>query len=135
MPKVVIMCDEGSYGRYPHQRDLDRLGSFAEVEFVACGPPASPDPVVEGVNAMPRSTGGGRGAVAINGGHTGYGAAGEIITDEDDKTAATVAALAGADAVVSRTPTPPHPAAPTAHRATPTARRLWRRTAPASPRR
>ena len=101
MPKVVIMCDEGSYTHYPHQRDLDRLGSFAEVEFAACGPPASPDPVGEGVNAMPRSTGGGRGAVAINGGHTGYGAAGEIITDEDDKTAATVAALAGADAVVS----------------------------------
>jgi hypothetical protein len=41
-PKVVIMCDEGSFGRYPHQRDLDRLATFTEVEFVPCQ--AVPDP-------------------------------------------------------------------------------------------
>ena len=51
------------------------------------------------MNAMPKSDGDGRGTVAINGGHTGYGSAGEIIA-KGDKTAATIAALQGASAVI-----------------------------------
>ena len=99
MPKVVIMCEKGAYQRYPHQRDLDRLASFADVVYVPCQSVDTPDPVVEGVNAMPKSAKTGRGPVAINGGHVGYGAAGEIIA-EGDKTAATIAALEGADVVI-----------------------------------
>jgi|EP01046_Picozoa_sp_COSAG06_P000493 phosphoglycerate dehydrogenase-like enzyme len=99
MPKVVVLCDESAWSRYPHQRDIDRLASFAEVEWVPCQAVPSPDEVVEGVNAMPKSSSAGRGVVAINGGHVGYGSAGEIIA-EGDKTAATVAALDGADVVI-----------------------------------
>lgn len=93
------MCDQSAWKRYPHQRDLDRLASFAQVVYVPCQAVASPDPVKEGVNAMPKSSTPGRGVVAINGGHVGYGAAGEIVA-EGDKTAATVAALADADVVI-----------------------------------
>jgi phosphoglycerate dehydrogenase-like enzyme len=48
---------------------------------------------------MPKSDGDGRGTVAINGGHTGYGSAGEIIA-KGDKIAATIVALQGASAVI-----------------------------------
>jgi phosphoglycerate dehydrogenase-like enzyme len=100
-PRVVIMCSREAFGKYTSEPELRRLRSFAHVEHVECRAVAQPAPMQEGLNVMPLSMGSGRGAVAINGGHQGYGAAGEVVVAPgQDPEAATVGHLQGAAGVI-----------------------------------